>query len=75
MPSGRARRSLAAAAALALAFAACGREAPLEDRVQQRLETKDFDGALALLELKGMVRQVGNMNYVRAREARGRYDA
>jgi HEAT repeat protein len=50
MPSARGRRSLAAAAALALALAACGREAPLEDRVQQRLEAKDFDGALAILD-------------------------
>ena len=28
---------------------------------------------LALMELKGMVRQVGGMNYVMAREARGEY--
>jgi len=28
---------------------------------------------LALMELKGMVRQVGGMNYVVAREAKGEY--
>ncbi len=31
--------------------------------------------ALAMLELKGMVRQVGSMNYVKAREARASYGA
>ncbi len=51
MPSVRGRRSLAAAAAaLALGFAGCGREAPLEDRVRSRVEAKDFDGALAILD-------------------------
>src|SRR5574341_847045 len=50
MPSARARRRLAAAAALGLALGACGREAPLEERVRQRLAAKDYDGALALLD-------------------------
>jgi len=30
-------------------------------------------GALAMMELKGMVRQVGGMNYVVAKEARAGY--
>ena len=31
-------------------------------------------GTLAVMELKGQVRQVGRMNYIRAREAAGVYD-
>ena len=61
MPFGRARhtkrrgrrahsRLAAGVAALVLALAACGREAPLEERVRQRLEAKDYDGALTLLD-------------------------
>ena len=46
------RRFAAALAALGLtvALGACAREAPLEERVRQRLEAKDFDGALAVLD-------------------------
>ena len=40
-----------------------------EVRRQCGLPIATVTGALAMLELKGMVRQVGPMNYVRAREA------
>src|SRR5574341_1191306 len=45
-----ARSSLVAAAVLALALTACGREAPLDERVRQRLAKQDHDGALAILD-------------------------
>jgi len=41
--------------------------------VQMVLPIAQVSGALALMELKGMVRQVGCMNYVVAKEARASY--
>ncbi len=41
---------------------------------QAGLEIEEVSSALAMLELKGMVRQVGSMNYVRAREPRSAYE-
>jgi DNA processing protein len=41
--------------------------------VQMGLPIAQVSGALALMELKGMVRQVGGMNYVVAKEARAGY--
>ena len=46
-----------------------------EVRRESALPIATVSGALAMLELKGMVRQVGNMNYVKAREARVTYEA
>jgi DNA processing protein len=40
---------------------------------QVGLPIADVSGALALMELKGLVRQVGGMNYVVAREGRAAY--
>jgi DNA processing protein len=40
---------------------------------QLALPISQVSGALALMELKGMVRQVGGMNYIVAREARAGY--
>jgi DNA processing protein len=39
------------------------------------LPIQQVSSALALMELKGLVRQVGGMNYVAARERRAEYDA
>ena len=51
MPFARALAKGSAAAALCLlVLVACGREAPLEERVLKRLEAKDVDGALGLLD-------------------------
>jgi DNA processing protein len=41
--------------------------------VQMGLPIAQVSGALAMMELKGMVRQVGGMNYVVAKEARAGY--
>ena len=38
-----------------------------------RLPISALSSTLAMMELKGLVKQVGNMNYVLAREARGEY--
>ena len=38
-----------------------------------RLSISALSSTLAMMELKGLVKQVGNMNYVLAREARGEY--
>ncbi len=46
-----------------------------EVRRESGLPIATVSSALAMLELKGMVRQVGNMNYVRAREARASLEA
>jgi DNA processing protein len=40
---------------------------------QLGLPISQITGTLALMELKGMVRQVGGMHYVAAREARAEY--
>ena len=39
------------------------------------LSVSGISSTLAMMELKGMVKQVGNMNYVLAREAREAYRA
>ncbi|MCH7510865.1 MAG: DNA-protecting protein DprA, partial [Chloroflexi bacterium] len=46
-----------------------------EVRRESAMPIATVSGALAMLELKGMVRHVGNMNYVKAREARATYEA
>jgi DNA processing protein len=43
--------------------------------IRAELPIDQVSSALALMELKGLVRQVGGMNYVAAREARAEYDA
>ena len=45
-----------------------------EVRRESGLTAAEVTSALAMLELKGMAREVGNMNYVRAREARAVYE-
>ena len=45
-----------------------------EVRRDSGLEIEAVSSALAMLELKGMVRQVGSMNYVKAREPRVAYE-
>ena len=42
---------------------------------QCQLPITSVSGALALMELKGLVRQVGAMNYIRTREASEEYRA
>jgi DNA processing protein len=44
-----------------------------EIRNQAGLPIERVSATLALMELKGMVRQVGGMNYVAVREAQGEY--
>lgn len=46
-----------------------------EIRAQAQLPIEKVSAALTLMELKGMVRQVGGMNYVAAGEAAGEYQA
>lgn len=41
--------------------------------VQLRLPMAQLSGTLAMMELKGLVRQVGGMNYIVAKEARAEY--
>lgn len=58
-------------------FGLLGRE-PLhvnEIGIRAALPIEQVSSALALMELKGLVRQVGGMNYVAARERRAEYDA
>jgi len=45
-----------------------------EIRNQSELPIEKVSAALALMELKGMVRQVGGMNYVAVREVQSDYD-
>lgn len=40
---------------------------------QAQLPTATVSSALAMMELKGLVKQIGGMNYVRARETRAEY--
>jgi DNA processing protein len=44
-------------------------------RRESGLPISEVSSTLAMLELKGMVRQVGTMNYVKAREVRAAYEA
>ena len=46
-----------------------------EIRSQSELPIEKVTATLALMELKGMVRQVGGMNYVAVREVQSNYDA
>jgi DNA processing protein len=46
-----------------------------EVRRESGLAIATVSSALAMLELKGMVHQVGNMSYVKAKEARATYEA
>jgi DNA processing protein len=46
-----------------------------EIRNQSELPIEKVSAALALMELKGMVRQVGGMNYVAVREVQSDYNA
>lgn len=55
---------------------ACMSDDPIhvdEIGAQVALPISQITGTLALMELKGMVRQVGGMNYIVAREARAEY--
>jgi DNA processing protein len=55
---------------------ACLSDAPVhvdELGAQMGLPISQITGTLALMELKGMVRQVGGMNYIAAKEARAEY--
>jgi DNA processing protein len=56
-------------------FAVLGREPLHIDEIRDRtdLPIEKVTAALALMELKGLVRQVGGMNYVGVREARPEY--
>jgi DNA processing protein len=45
-----------------------------ELRRESGLPVSTVSSTLAMLELKGMARQVGTMNYVRARERRAQYE-
>ena len=40
---------------------------------QSQISITSVSGTLALMELKGLVRQVGTMNYIRTREASDEY--
>jgi DNA processing protein len=44
-----------------------------EIRNQAELPIEKVSATLALMELKGMVRQLGSMNYVAVREEQGDY--
>ena len=44
-----------------------------EIRSQANLPIEKISAALAMMELKGMVRQVGGMNYVAVREEQSGY--
>jgi len=44
-----------------------------EIRNQSELPIEKVSASLALMELKGMVRQVGGMNYVAVREEQANY--
>ncbi len=46
-----------------------------EIRAQAKLPIEKVSATLALMELKGMVRQVGGMHYVAVREIQDRYQA
>ena len=43
-------------------------------RAQSGLPMEKITSALTMMELKGMVRQVGKMNYVAVREDRAKYE-
>jgi len=42
-------------------------------RLRAELPIEEVSSALAMMELKGLIRQVGTMNYVLARELRQEY--
>jgi DNA processing protein len=72
----RAARSILPADALeAQLYAAVGQEPLHVDEIRARTELpiEKVTATLALMELKGMVRQVGGMNYVAVREIAGEY--
>jgi DNA processing protein len=71
-----ARKVLPADATEAALFAAIGYEPVHIDEIgrQTNLPIEKVSATLALMELKGMVRQVGGMQYVAVREARARYE-
>lgn len=70
-------RAAAALLGLGLVLISCAAEAPLEDRVRQRLEAKDYDGAMAILDQR-LAREPGDdaakVLRVRALLAAGRID-
>jgi DNA processing protein len=70
-----ARKVLPADATEAALFAAIGYEPVHIDEIgrQTNLPIEKVSATLALMELKGMVRQVGGMKYVAVREAQARY--
>jgi DNA processing protein len=71
-----ARKVLPADATEAALFAAIGYEPVHIDEIgrQTNLPIEKVSATLALMELKGMVRQVGGMQYVAVREAQARYE-
>lgn len=70
-----ARIALPADAVEAQLFAALGREPLHVDEIRSRtdLPIEKVTATLALMELKGMVRQIGGMQYVAIREAKEEY--
>jgi DNA processing protein len=46
-----------------------------EIRAKTGLAVEKVSSTLVMMELKGMVRHVGGMNYVAAHEMRGEYEA
>jgi DNA processing protein len=70
-----ARTVLPADATEARLFALLGQEPLHVDEIRQRAELpiEKVSAALALMELKGLVRQVGGMHYVAVREQQGDY--
>jgi DNA processing protein len=72
-----ARVILPADATEARLFATLGFEPMHVDEIRAKtdLPIEQVSSTLALMELKGMVRQVGGMNYVAVREVQANYDA
>jgi DNA processing protein len=71
----QARTALPTDATEAALLGILGNEPLHVDEIQSQsgLAVEKVSAALALMELKGMVRQVGGMNYIAVREARGEY--
>lgn len=71
----QARTAIPADATEAALLGVLGNEPLHVDEIQAQsgLAVEKVSAALALMELKGMVRQVGGMNYIAVREMRGEY--
>lgn len=70
-----ARKAIPADALEAQLLSALGAEPVHVDEIRQQtgLPIEKVSATLTLMELKGMVRQVGGMNYIAVREAQGNY--